>query len=79
MNEHFFVKSVRTTKYGIRSLRYTGSNLWNSLPITFKEITSFSRFFKTIKKLLTVGVPLKPLNFFQASSFQLLKLENSLR
>ena len=34
LNENLFIKSIRTTQYGIRSLHYTGSNLWNSLPIT---------------------------------------------
>ena len=50
LNENLFIKSIRTTQYGIRSLHYTGSNLWNSLPITFKQITPFSRFRKTLKK-----------------------------
>ena len=31
---------------------YTGSNLWNSLPITIKQITPFSRFSKTLKKYI---------------------------
>ena len=46
LNENLFIKSIRTTQYGIRSLHYTGSNLWNSLPITIKQITPFSRFRK---------------------------------
>ena len=50
LNEFFFFKSIRTTQYGIRSLHYTGSNLWNSLPITIKQITPFSKFRKTLKK-----------------------------
>ena len=51
LNENLFIKSVRTTQYGIRSLHYTGSNLWNSLPISIKQITPFSRFRKTLKKI----------------------------
>ena len=52
LNENLFIKSIRTTQYGIRSLHYTGSNLWNSLPITIKQITPFSRFRKTLKKYI---------------------------
>ena len=50
VNENLFIKSIRTTQYGIRSLHFTGSHLWNSLPNTIKQITSFSRFRKTFKK-----------------------------
>mgnify|MGYP007058289051 FL=1 len=49
VNENLFIKSIRTTQYGIRSLHFTGSHLWNSLPNTIKQITSFSRFRKTLK------------------------------
>ena len=49
-NENLFIKSIRTTQYGIRSLHYTGSNFWNSLPIIIMLITPFSRFRKTLKK-----------------------------
>ena len=52
LNENLFIKSIRTTQYGIRSLHYTGSNLWNSLPITIKQITPFSRLRKTLKKYI---------------------------
>ena len=55
VNENLFIKSIRTTQYGIRSLHYTGSHLWNSLPNTIKQITPFSRFRKTIKKNFTDG------------------------
>ena len=47
LNENLFIKSIRTTQYGIRSLHYTDSNLWNSLPITIKQINPFSSFRKT--------------------------------
>ena len=55
VNENLFIKSIRTTQYGIRSLHFTGSHLWNSLPNTIKQITSFSRFRKTLKKKFTEG------------------------
>ena len=51
LNENLFIKSIRTIQYGIRSLHYTGSNLWNSLPITIKQ-TPFSRFRKIKKKII---------------------------
>ena len=50
LNENLFIKSIRTTQYGICSLRYTAFNLWYSLPTTIKQITPFSRFRKTLKK-----------------------------
>jgi len=49
LNENFFSKSVQTTQYDIHSLFYLDTNLWNSLPITIKQITPFSRFPITIK------------------------------
>ena len=55
VNENLFIKSIRTTQYGIHSLHFTGSHLWNSLPNTIKQITSFSRFRKTLKKKFTDG------------------------
>ena len=41
LNETLFVNPVHTTQYGIRSLCYTGTTLWNSLPINVKQITPF--------------------------------------
>ena len=49
LNENLFVNPVHTTQYGIRSLRYTGTTLWNSLPINVKQITPFLRFRQNIK------------------------------
>ena len=62
LNENLFIKSIRTTQYGMRSLHYTGSNLWNLLPINIKQITPFSRFRKTCNLR-------KPLFHFFCSSF----------
>ena len=56
VNENLFIKSIQTTQYGIRSLHYTGSHLWNSLPNTIKQITPFSRFRKTLKKNLQMVI-----------------------
>ena len=55
LNEDLFVNSVQTTQYGIRSLRYTGTNLWNSLSVNIKLITPFSRFRQTIKNSMIDG------------------------
>ena len=44
-----FVKSINTTLYGIHSLRFTGTNLWNSLPINVKKIKPFSSFRQNVK------------------------------
>ena len=41
LNENLFRKSVRATQYGIRSLHCTDFSLWNSPPITIKQITHF--------------------------------------
>ena len=50
LNENLFIKSFQTTQYGIRSLLYTGTNLWKSLPVTIKQIAPLSRSRKTMKK-----------------------------
>ena len=52
LNEDLFVNPVQTTQYGIRSLRYTGTYRWNSLPINVKQITPFSIFRQNIKNSL---------------------------
>ena len=49
MNDNLFFKSVHTTQYGIRSLRYTGTNLWNSLSINVKKTKPFSSFHQNLK------------------------------
>ena len=46
--QDLFVNAVQTTEYGIRSLHYTGSKLWNSLP-NHKQITPFYKFRQNIK------------------------------
>ena len=59
LNENLFVNPVQTTHYRIRSLRYTGTTLWNSLPTNVEQITPFFRFRQNIKILwLTVIIVL---------------------
>ena len=57
LNENLFVNPVQTTQYGICSLCYTGTTLWNSfwtsLPINVKQITPFFRFRQNIKNSMT--------------------------
>ena len=55
LNENLFVNPVQTTQYGICSLRYIGTTLWNSLPINVKQITPFFRFCQNIKNSMTDG------------------------
>ena len=49
------IKSVHTTQYGIRSLRYTGANLWNSLYIDVKKIKPYSSSRKNSKNSIIDG------------------------
>ena len=54
-NDDLFVKSVHTTQYGIRSVSYTGTNLWNSLSTDIKKIKPFSSFHQNIKNSMIDG------------------------
>ena len=54
-NDNLFVKSVHTTQYGIRSLIYTGTNLWYSLSTDGKKIKPFSSFRQNIKNSMIDG------------------------
>jgi len=38
------IPKVRTTTYGIKSFRYSAAKLWNSLPDSFRQISSFNVF-----------------------------------
>jgi hypothetical protein len=44
----FTIPRVRTTKYGLRSFRYTSATLWNDLPNDFRTVASFSQFKRMI-------------------------------
>ena len=39
---------VNTTKYGLKSLRYEGANLWNKLPNEYRKADSYKLFKKQI-------------------------------
>ena len=53
-NDDLFVNSVHITQYGIRSLSYTGTNLWNSLS-DVEKIKPFSSFRQNIKNSMIDG------------------------
>ena len=44
-----FVPSARTTNYGLKQLRVTGSRIWNALPTYIKNEISFNVFLKNLK------------------------------
>ena len=46
---NLYVASVNTTQYGLRSLKFTGPRLWNSLPISIINSNSLGIFRKTLK------------------------------
>jgi len=49
-NKNLFVASVNTTKYGLRSLKFTGPRLWNSLSTSITNSDQSLRIFrKTLK------------------------------
>ena len=39
---------VNTSKYGLKSLRYEGANLWNKLPSEYRKADSYKLFKKQI-------------------------------
>ena len=49
-NNNLNIPSVRTTTYGIKSLKYTGSLLWNNLPSSVRNVSSRKQFSKKVKK-----------------------------
>ena len=52
---HFRSRKIRTTKYGIETLSYLGSKLWNFVPNVYKTIESLAYF----KVKLKIWVPEK--------------------
>ena len=51
-NNNLNTPSVRTTTYGLKSLRYSGSILWNNLPCTLRNKPSKIAFAKSVKEYL---------------------------
>ena len=48
-NGNLYLASVNTTQYGLRSLKFTGPRLWNSLPTSLTTSNSLRIFCKTLK------------------------------
>ena len=48
-NRNLYLASVNTTQYGLRSLKFTGPRLWNSLPTSLTTSNSLRIFCKTLK------------------------------
>ena len=49
---NLYVDSVNTTHYSVRSLQFTGSRLWNSLPTCITKSNSLSLFHSSLKNLV---------------------------
>ena len=48
-NRNLYVASVNTAQYGLRSLKFAGPRLWNSLPTCITNTSSLRIFRKTLK------------------------------
>ena len=49
---NLFLKCVRTTQYGLRSLQFLGPKLWNSLPLNIRDTKSHNSFCNLLFKHL---------------------------
>ena len=49
-----FVLRCNATQYGLRSIRYSGVRIWNSLPVKIRDSPSLSSFKKKPKDYLFV-------------------------
>ena len=47
---NLYLKQIHTTRYGIRSVKYTGSILWNDLPVSIRKVPSLSIFKNRLKE-----------------------------
>ena len=48
-SNHFKRNNVKTTNYGIQSIRYLGPKLWDLVPNDMKNVSSLSEFKRLIK------------------------------
>jgi len=46
-----YIPMVRTSTYGLKSLKYNGAIVWNDLPLTVRVVTSRKAFAKTLKSI----------------------------
>ena len=42
---------VRTTNYGLKSLKYTGVSIWNDIPLSIRTVLNRIQFIKKMKEL----------------------------
>ena len=47
---NLYLNQIHTTQYGIHSVKYTGSILWNDLPVSVRKVPSLSIFKKRLKE-----------------------------
>ena len=55
----FLVPQVKTVYFGQNSIRYLGAIIWNSLPLTLRNVLSFSKFKFLIKNWKPTNCPCK--------------------
>ena len=51
-NGNLYVASVNTTQYGLRSVKFTGPRLWNSLPTRITNSNTLRIFRKTLSSIV---------------------------
>ena len=53
----FSLRSVNTSSYGLRSLRYLAPKIWNLVPQNIRSAKSLSQFIRKIKSWIPDGCP----------------------
>ena len=53
----FFLRSVDTSSYGLKSLRYLASKIWNLVPQDIRSANSLSQVIRKIKSWIPDGCP----------------------
>ena len=56
---NLYLKQIHTTQYGIRSVKYTGSILWNDLPVSIRKVLSLSIFKKDRRNIFSSPTMIK--------------------
>ena len=47
-----FIPAIRTTHYGLKSIKYNGPKTWNAIPITITGKVEYNKFIKNLKEYL---------------------------
>ena len=53
----FSLRSINTSSYGLKSLRYLAPKIWNLAPQDIRSANSLSQFTRKIKSWIPVGCP----------------------